>query len=203
MCLAAQASARYLPYMGNGIENSVTVWLERWRSGDPAALDRLLPLVYADLRRIAASVLRTTPGHGTLQATALVHEMLLRMLDREPASFENGNHLLSAAARMMRQVLVDRARMAGAHKRGGEWRRADFVDAMELQIPDGTDLIMLDRALAELEAMDERMARVVELRYFVGLEVSEVAATLGMAERTAQRDWIAAREWLRQRLADE
>lgn len=188
--------------MGNATGDSVTLWLERWRDGDPVALDRLLPLVYADLRRVAASVLRTTPGHVTLQTTALVHEMLLRLLGRAPAEFQSGGHLLNAAARMMRQVLVDRARMATAGKRGGEWRRTDFAEAVELQIPDGADLIALDRALAELEAMDERMAKVVELRYFIGLEVPEVAAALGVAERTAQRDWIAAHEWLRQRLAD-
>lgn len=188
--------------MGNVTGDSVTAWLERWQDGDPVALDRLLPLIYADLRRIAASVLRTTPGHATLQTTALVHEMLLRLLGRKPADFQSDGHLLNAAARMMRQVLVDRARKAGRTKRGGEWRRADFAAALELQIPDGTDLIELDRALAELEAMDERMAKVVELRYFIGLDVPEVAATLDVAERTAQRDWIAAHKWLRQRLLD-
>lgn len=186
--------------MGSG--DSVTQWLERWRQGDPVALDRLLPLVYADLRHIANRVLRSTPGHATLQTTALVHEMLLRLLGREPAEFQSTAHLLNASARMMRQVLVDRARMAAAGKRGGgEWQRSDFADALELHIPDGTDLIVLDQALDELEAMDERMAKVVELRYFIGLGVPEVAVTLGVAERTAQRDWIAAHEWLRKRLA--
>lgn len=186
--------------MAEATSDSVTQWLERWREGDPVALDRLLPLVYADLRRIARNVLGSTPGHPTLQTTALVHEVLLRMLGRTPAEFQDTGHLLNASARMMRQVLVDRARKASTEKRGGEWRRGDFDEALELQIPDGTDLLALDRALEELEAMDERMAKVVELRYFVGLEVPEVAATLGVAERTAQRDWIAAHEWLRRRL---
>ncbi len=188
--------------MGSTSTDSVTLWLERWREGDAVALDRLLPLVYADLRRIARSVLGATPGHATLQTTALVHEVLLRLLGRMPADFQDTSHLLNASARMMRQVLVDRARKASAGKRGGDWRREDFEEALELPIPDGTDLLALDRALAELEAMDERMARVVELRYFIGLEVPEVAMTLGVAERTAQRDWIAAREWLRKCLAD-
>ncbi len=186
--------------MGNRSDDSVTRWLERWREGDPVAFERLLPLVYADLRRIAASLLLSTPGHATLQTTALVHEMLLRLLGREPASFESGAHLLNASARMMRQVLVDRARRMGAEKRGGAWWRADFEEALELRIPDSVDLIELDRALEELEAMDARMAKVVELRYFVGLEVAEVAAALGVVERTAQRDWIAAHAWLRARL---
>ncbi|MEZ5544488.1 MAG: ECF-type sigma factor [Lysobacteraceae bacterium] len=189
--------------MGKGSDDSVTRWLERWREGDPVAFERLLPLVYADLRRIAASLLLNTPGHATLQTTALVHEMLLRLLGREPASFESGAHLLNASARMMRQVLVDRARRMGTEKRGGAWWRADFEEALELRISDNVDLIELDRALEELEAMDPRMAKVVELRYFVGLEVVEVAAALGVVERTAQRDWVAAHAWLRRRLGED
>ena len=189
--------------MGKGSDDSVTRWLERWREGDPVAFERLLPLVYADLRRIAASLLLNTPGHVTLQTTALVHEMLLRLLGREPASFESGAHLLNASARMMRQVLVDRARRMGTEKRGGAWWRADFEEALELRISDNVDLIELDRALEELEAMDPRMAKVVELRYFVGLEVVEVAAALGVVERTAQRDWVAAHAWLRRRLGED
>ena len=186
--------------MGNAGEDSVTRWLERWREGDPAAFERLLPLVYADLRRIAASLLHATPGHATLQTTALVNEMMLRLLGREPAAFQSSAHLLNAAARMMRQVLLDRARRLSTDKRGGRWQREEFLETMDLPIPDGTDLIALDQALAALEKMDERMARVVELRFFIGLEVPEVAAALGVAERTAQRDWIAACQWLRKRL---
>lgn len=180
--------------------DSVTRLLQRWSEGEPAALDRLLPLVYADLRRIAAGLLRSTPGHATLQTTALVHEVLLRLLGRERVQFESGAHLLNASARMMRQVLVDRARKASTEKRGGRWQRNDFTDALELPIPDGTDLAALDRALNELESMHERMAKVVELRYFVGLEVAEIATALDINERTARRDWVAAREWLRDRL---
>ncbi len=196
--MASRLSLRYLARMGS--TNSVTQWLERWQSGDPVALDRLLPLVYADLRRIAASLLRATPGHATLQTTALVNEMMLRLLGREPAAFESSKHLLNAAARMMRQVLLDRARRMSSDKRGGRWQREAFLETMDLPIPDGTDLIALDQALEALEKIDERMAKVVELRFFIGLEVPEVAAALGVAERTAQRDWIAAREWLRKRL---
>lgn len=179
---------------------SVTLWLERWRAGDRHALERLLPLVYADLRRIARGLLRNSPGHDTLQTTALVHDVLLRLLGRAPADFESTTHLLNASARMMRQVLIDRARMAATGKRGGGWIRDDFISALELPIPEGTDLDLLDGALDELENAHERMAQVVELRFFMGLEVTEVAAALGIAERTARRDWAAAREWLRDRL---
>ncbi|MEO5560846.1 MAG: ECF-type sigma factor [Dokdonella sp.] len=180
--------------------DSVTQWLQRWSEGDSAALDRLLPLIYSDLRRMASRELRGTSGHATLQTTALVHDVVLRLLGRPPSSFESTAHLLNASARMMRQVLVDRARKANSEKRGGRWLRDDFSAALELPIPDGTDLAALDRALNDLESVHERMARVVELRYFVGLEVAEVAASLGVTERTARRDWVAAREWLRDRL---
>ena len=189
--------------MGISNSDSVTRWLDRWREGDPVALERLLPLVYADLRRIAASLLRITPGHATLQTTALVNEMVLRLLGSESASFQSSAHLLNASARMMRQVLLDRARRLSADKRGGQGRREEFLETMDLPIPDGTDLIALDQALAALEKVDARMAKVVELRYFVGLDVPEVAATLGVTERTAQRDWSAAHAWLRRRLGDD
>ncbi|MBB5209086.1 ECF-type sigma factor [Chiayiivirga flava] len=181
-------------------DDTIEGLLRRWREGDAHALERLLPLIYADLRRLAASVLRGTPGHATLQTTALVHEALLRVLGVRAADFESPAHLLNVAARMMRQILVDRARAAASQKRGGGWHRDEFTDMLELPIPDGTDLDALNEALTELESAHERMARVVELRYFVGLTVAEVAQTLGVTERTAHRDWAAAREWLRERL---
>lgn len=174
--------------------------LQEWRKGDPAALDRLLPLVYADLRRIAGRILRSTPDHPTLQATALVHEVLLRLLGREAASFEDAAHLLNTSARMMRQVLVDRARRSASEKRGGRWQRDAFTEALDLPIPDGTDLFALNEALDQLESTHRRMAQVVHLRYFAGLELREVAGVLGVNERTAQRDWAAARAWLQQKM---
>lgn len=181
-------------------DDSLARLLQRWRNGDADALDRLLPLVYADLRRIAASILRSSAGHATLQTTALVHEVFLRLLGRPPSAFSDGAHLLNASARMMRQILVDRARAAASTKRGGAWLRDEFAEALELPIPDGTDLAALDAALSELEAVDRRMSQVVELRFFVGLSVTEVANALGITERTAHRDWVAAREWLKQQL---
>lgn len=181
--------------------DSIEGLLRRWREGDTTALERLLPLIYADLRRLGASVLRGTPGHATLQTTALVHEALLRVLGVRAADFESPSHLLNVAARMMRQILVDRARAANSQKRGGGWYRDEFTEMLELPIPDGTDLDALNEALTELESVHQRMAQVVELRYFVGLSVAEVAQTLGVTERTAHRDWAAAREWLRERLS--
>lgn len=192
--------AGYFLRMVESGDNSVTVLLQRWGDGDGAALDRLLPLIYAELRRLASMALRNTPGHATLQTTALVHDMLLKVLGKPAGDYQDTAHLLNASARMMRQVLVDRARRAAADKRGGHWVRDAFTEALELPIPDGTDLADLDRALVDLEGVHERMARGVELRYFVGLDVAEVANTLGITERTAHRDWVAAREWLRDRL---
>jgi RNA polymerase sigma factor (TIGR02999 family) len=181
-------------------QDSIPHLLARWRAGDKAALEPLLPHVYADLRRMAGGMLRAHAGHATLQTTALVHDVLLRLLDKPAADFEGTAHLLNASARMMRQILVDRARAAMTEKRGGGWLRDDFTAALELPIPDGTDLNALDQALTELEAFDERMARVVELRYFVGLGMTEVAGLLGVTERTAGRDWVGARAWLKDRL---
>ncbi len=177
--------------------------LQCWSEGDASALDRLLPLVYADLRRIASRVLGVMPGHATLQTTALVHEVLLRLLGSSPAAFESTAHLLNTCARMMRQILVSRARKAAADKRGGQWRRDEFADALDLPIPDGTDLIVLDQALTELHEAHERMAQVVQLRYFAGLEFGEIATALGTSERTAQRDWLTAHAWLRQHMAGQ
>ena len=180
--------------------DQTTVLLRRWQEGDRDALDLLLPRVYADLREIAARQLRRHEGHETIQTTALLHDVLLRLLDREPASFDSTAHLLNAAARMMRQHLVDRARAAMADKRGGSWLRDEFTQKMALPIPDDSDLTDLDRALTELARFDARMAQIVELRYFVGLNVGEIAATLGTSDRTVQRDWLLAQSWLRDRL---
>ena len=189
-----------VPAMGDSGIANVDGLLQRWRDGDPVALERLLPLVYADLRRIASRLLRSMPGHATLQTTALVHEVWLRLLGREPAEYDSSAHFLNASALIMRQVLVNRARRSAAEKRGGHWRRADFADVMDLPIPDGTDLLVLDEALTDLACADARMAQVVQLRYFVGLEVNEVAVALDISERTAQRDWASAHAWLRERL---
>ncbi|RDZ29111.1 ECF-type sigma factor [Lysobacter silvisoli] len=174
--------------------------IQRWRHGDAAALDSLLPLVYADLRAIAARELRGHRGHDTLQPTALVNDVFVRLLGQDGVAFENSAHLFNAAARIMRQILVDRARKAASEKHGGAWRRDDFTEALQLPIPEQTRLPDLDAALAALEQLDARMAQVVELRYFVGLSVPEVARVLGLDERTVYRDWAAARAWLRDRL---
>jgi len=198
--LAVHVAPGYFPGMDEPDNDDVTLLLQRWREGDAEALDRLLPQVYADLRRIAAGLLRAHPEHATLQTTALVNDVLLRLLGKPPSAFNDTAHLLNASARMMRHALVDRARRAATDKHGGGWSRADFEAALEMPVADGADVQSLDRALDELAEVDERMAKGVELRWFVGLEVAEIAAALGITERTAYRDWCTAREWLRTRL---
>lgn len=185
------------------MQDDLTQLVQRWSAGDRDALDRLLPMVYAELRRLARIQLGKQHGHDTLQATALVNDVLLKLIDRDvPQSLQSRAHLYNAAARMMRQMLVDRARSAGAERHGGGWLRDDFSRALELPIPERTRLPELDAALTELATLEPRMAQVVELRYFVGLSVAEVASTLELEERTVYRDWAAARAWLKDRLGD-
>lgn len=182
-------------------KDDITRLVQRWSAGDTGALDHLLPMVYAELRRLARIQLGKQQGHDTLQATALVNDVLLKLIDRDaPQALQSRAHLYNTAARMMRQMLVDRARSAAADKHGGGWLRDDFTRALELPIPEQTRLPELDAALTELAALDPRMAQVVELRYFVGLSVAEVATMLELEERTVYRDWAAARAWLKDRL---
>ncbi len=181
----------------------VTALLQRWGAGDATALDALLPLVYADLRGIARRELYGHRGHDTLQPTALVNDVFVRLLGSDrPQCLGSRAHLFNTAARIMRQLLVDRARRAACDKHGGAWKRDDFACALDLPIPECTVLPELDAALDELARLDERMAKVVELRYFTGLSVAEVARLLEVEERTVYRDWAAARAWLRDRLSE-
>lgn len=186
----------------NPDDSELTQLLQQWQSGDPAALDQLLPQVYDELRRLAAHTLRGHQGHDTLQPTALVHDVFVRLLGAASLDISNRKHLYTTAAKLMRQILVDRARAQLRDKRGGgQWRQVDLIEALALPIEADVELIDLDTALGELAALDERMATMVELRYFVGLEVSEVASLMAIDERTVYRDWAMARAWLRQRLA--
>ncbi|MBO9661694.1 ECF-type sigma factor [Dokdonella sp.] len=179
----------------------MTRLIHLWQSGDAGALDRLLPLVYADLRAMAARRLsEERNGPGTLQPTALVHDVFLRLVGAEKLDVESGAHLFHIAGRMMRRILIDRSRQADAEKRGGEWQRVDLAEALKLPTPENTNLGLLDTAIGGLEKIDPRLARIVELRYFVGLSVPQVAAVLEVDERTVYRDWALARIWLRREM---
>lgn len=177
--------------------SEVTQLIHQWQSGQSDALDRLLPLVYADLRGMAARLLGRENRQATLQPTALVNDVFVRMLGGGHVHIESGAHLFNTAGRMMRNILVDRAREADAEKRGGGWQRVDLVEALQLPIPEQTNLGLLDEAIAELEQIDPRLARIVELRYFVGLGVVAIAQVLEVDKRTIYREWAFAKAWLR------
>lgn len=191
------------PATADPAQHEVTRCLQRWSGGDRQALDALLPHVYRELRAMARRELSGHRGHDTLQPTALVHDVWLRLLDAERAPrFDDRRHLFNTAARIMRQLLVDRARRAACDKHGGGWKRDQFLCAMDLPMAQDTTLPALDEALRALERLQPRLAQVVELRCFAGLSVAEVARLLTLEERTVYRDWAAARAWLRDRLAD-
>jgi RNA polymerase sigma factor (TIGR02999 family) len=169
--------------------------------GDPSAASQLLPLVYDELRKLAAHHLaHQTPGQ-TLQPTALVHEAYLRLVgDPEGEHWDSRGHFFAAAAEAMRRILVENARRKGSQKRGGDRARADF-DVGELAAPElHEDLLALDEALDRLAEADPEAARLVQLRYFAGLTLAEAAQVLGVSARTADRLWAYARAWLHQAL---
>ncbi len=170
--------------------------LGEWEPGDDGALRTLLPLVYADLRSLAAAKLRGQQDGPTLQPTALVHDVLARLLGSDRLEIRDAHHLLNLAARAMRMILIDRLRTKRSDKGGGDWQRVEWIEALHLPIPDHTDLDSLDAALHELRTLDPRLAEIVELRYFVGLSVPAVAAVLGVDKRTVFRDWAVAKTWL-------
>jgi RNA polymerase sigma factor (TIGR02999 family) len=179
----------------------VTRLLTKWRGGDAGALDRLMPLVYGELRRIAHRRMRDErPGHP-LQTTALVHEAYLRLIDIKGIDWQSRNQFFAVSARTMRRILVEEARKRHADKRGADASHV-ALDEDLLPAPDrGADVLALEDALKRLEALDERKARVVELRCFAGLGVEETAQALGVSEETVFRDWRMAKLWLRRELS--
>ena len=175
---------------------AITELLVRARGGQAAAVDELVPLVYAELRRIAGRYMRRERPGQSLQATALVHEAYIRLLKDEDLSFENRAHFLGIAARSMRQILVEHARARDADKRGGERRRITLDEGIAAGQPADVDLMALDQALERLAAHDANQARIVELRFFGGLTNEETAAALGVSSATVKRAWVVARAWL-------
>jgi RNA polymerase sigma factor (TIGR02999 family) len=175
----------------------VTRILSAIDAGDPHAAEQLLPLVYDELRRLAARRLAQDKAGQTLQATALVHEAYLRLIGDQ--RFDNRGHFFAAAAEAMRRILIERARRQCSRKRGGDWHRVELDAGALLTAPDDTsaeDLLALDEALKQFEQEDEARARLVKLRYFAGLSIREAADALGVSVATAKRQWIYARAWL-------
>jgi RNA polymerase sigma factor (TIGR02999 family) len=191
-------------------QQAITRMIGELRAGAPGALDRLLPLVYSDLSRMAHRQLGLEPEGHTLSTTALVHEAYLRLVDQTRVEWADRAHFFAVAAQAMRRVLIDHARRHAAARRGGPARRhvpLDVLDSPEgaLQTTEqrADVLLALDEALTRLAQLDARQARVVECRFFAGMTEPETAAALGVTARTVTRDWVKARGWLYQELCDE
>jgi RNA polymerase sigma factor (TIGR02999 family) len=178
----------------------ITLLLQKWSGGDPRALDQLMPIVYNELRILAASSLRSESTSATLQSTALVHEVYLRLVGQNRVEFHSRKHFYGAVAQIIRRILVDRARERKAAKRGGGAEKIALEDAFAVPLPGEVDVSDLDQALSVLDGFDPGKARLVELRYFAGLSIPETAEVLGVSPTTVKREWAIARAWLFDRL---
>ena len=185
-------------------DSDVSGLLTAWAGGDLDARDRLVPLVYQELRRRAAAYLRRERPGQTLQPTALVHETFLRLIKQDHAAWKNRSQFLGVASRVMRRVLVDRAReRKGTRRKGGQWVQVPFDEARVSRPPLDVSLLDLDSALRELAAFDARKSEVAELRFFAGLTLAEAADALGLSVATIEREWQTARAWLYARLTKD
>ncbi len=179
----------------------ITELLIDWSKGDPVALDKLTPLVYDELRRLAANYLRRERPDHTLQPTALVNEAYLKLVDQKNAKWQNRAQFFGVAAQLMRRVLVDHARHHQADKRGGaDQQRLSIISANKVAKQPELDVLALHEALEELTAIDPQQGQIVELKFFGGLSIDETAEVLGISHATVERDWKMARAWLRRKL---
>lgn len=176
----------------------ITGLLQRWQDGDREALERLTPMVYAELRRIAARALSRERRDHTLQSTALVHEAYLKLVDQRHVDWQSRSHFFGLAAQLMRRILVDHARRVRSAKRGGDAPTISLEAAGDVAAnsPRSADVFLLDAALRKLESFDAEQVRIVELRFFGGLTIEETADLLGVSPMTVKRDWAVARAWL-------
>ncbi|MEM1269286.1 MAG: sigma-70 family RNA polymerase sigma factor [Bacteroidota bacterium] len=182
-------------------QHEVTVLLKELENGKTQGLDQLLPVVYEELRKLASSYMRRERANHTLNTTALVHEAYLNLVDQRQAKWQNRAHFFGIAAQAMRRILLMHARSRNAAKRGGGQHNVTFEEGQLAAQAKSEELIAIDDALSRLEKMDERMAKVVELRYFGGLNVEETAAAMGISTATVKREWRTAKAWLRQNMA--
>jgi len=180
----------------------ITLWLQEWSSGKEDALEAMMPIVYAELHRQASNYLRRERTGHTLQATALINEAYLKLIDQREVNWKNRAHFFGIAAQAMRRILVDHARSRHRTKRGGAAENLPLEAAEFAVSPSGTnvDLVALDEALTRLADLDERQSRIVELRFFSGMSVEETAEVLGVSTATVKNDWRTAKAWLFQEL---
>jgi RNA polymerase sigma-70 factor, ECF subfamily len=187
--------------MNTPSSGDVTRLLLAWRAGDREAFDQLVPLVYEELRRIARGRLQRFATDGQLQPTALVHEAYIRLVDETQIQWQNRGHFFAIAANTIRRILVDDYRRRKADKRGGAAAFSSLDDEAAIANPPGDDWLALNEALDRLAALDERQAQIVEMKFFGGMTNQEIADALGVALITVERDWRAAKAWLRSQLA--
>jgi RNA polymerase sigma factor (TIGR02999 family) len=183
-------------FAGMGDAHEVTLLLSALSRGDEDAGAKLIPVVYDELRRLAGSYMRRERADHTLQATALVHEAFLKLVEQQSVNWQSRAHFFGVAAQLMRRILIDHARGHLRQKRGGEYKKVSLNDAFIFSPEQSAELIAVDESLQRLAKLDERQARVVELRFFGGLSVEEAAAVLGISAKTVKRDWSVARAWL-------
>ena len=179
----------------------ITELLQRWNEGDADALDKLLPIVYKELRRIADGYLRSESSGHTLQATALVHEAYMRIVKAQGLEWQNREQFFGISANLMRQILVDHARRSCAAKRGGRGMVVTLDTGLGVKVERDEDLLILDEALNKLAVLDPFAARIVELRYFTGLTIEETARALSTSPMTIKREWTTARLWLHREIS--
>jgi RNA polymerase sigma-70 factor (ECF subfamily) len=181
-------------------QTGVTELLVHWSEGDQEALNKLIPLVYDELHKLASRYLRRERRDHTLQTTAVVHEAYLKLVNQRDANFENRLHFFAVAAQIMRRILVDYARRHHASKRGGDLYKLSLDEALVTSEEKGADLLALDEALERLAAIDPRQSRVVELRIFAGLTLEETAQALNISPSTVRREWSMAKAWLHRQI---
>jgi len=181
-------------------QTGVTDLLVHWSEGDQEALNKLIPLVYDELHKLASRYLRRERRDHTLQTTAVVHEAYLKLVNQRDANFENRLHFFAVAAQIMRRILVDYARRHHASKRGGDLYKLSLDEALVTSEEKGADLLAIDEALDRLAAIDPRQSRVVELRIFAGLTLEETAQALNISPSTVRREWSMAKAWIHRQI---
>ena len=189
--------------MSQPAPQEITQLLLAWGDGDKQALEKLMPLVYQELRHLAKNYMRRQRTDHTLEATALVNEAYLRLIDSSQVRWQNRTHFFAISAQLMRRVLVDFARTKQANKRGGDKQKVTFSEELPVSFEKESELIALDDALNELAELNERQSKIVEMRYFGGLNEKEIAEALDISARTVRRDWSFVRAWLFRELKKE
>jgi RNA polymerase sigma factor (TIGR02999 family) len=191
------------PDMSDAPRHEITQWLTDWSNGDRSALEKLTPLVYRELHRLAQAYMRGERVGHALQTTALVNEAYLRLIDADHQAWQNRAHFYAVAAKLMRHILVDFARSRDRIKRGGTLEQVSLDEALTITADHTSEWLDLDKALTALSKLDERQSQIVELRFFAGLTEPEIAEVLKVSERTIQSDWRLARSWLLRELSGE